>query len=159
MNMSGFFISLEDYRGMDVALRAGLQEWLDGKKASSPEPSLTEPSNGGPDGNDEGAPPDLSFAQAKRLLEGCGDKTKATLRAVFSNSEPNFLLGEVAKEMKSEKGALGGAWAGITKRTRAVLGDKDAALFVWEWDDKQDDWIGAVSEMTHRSMRQALGIK
>ncbi len=144
---------------MDVALRARLQEWLDGKRAPSPKASPTELPDSAPDGSDEDAPPDLSPAQAKKLLEGCSDKTKATLRAVFSKSEPSFVLGEVAEEMKSEKGALGGAWAGITKRTRAVLGDKGARLIAWEWDDERDDWIGSTSEMTYRSMRQALSIK
>lgn len=159
MNSSGLFISLEDYRDMDVALRGRLQEWFDGKKAPSPKASPTELPDSALDGGDEDAPPDLSFTQAKKLLEGCRDKTKATLRAVFSKSEPSFVLGEIAEEMKSEKGALGGAWAGITKRTRTVLGDKDASLFAWEWDDERDDWTGSTSEMTYHSMRQALGIK
>ena len=92
------------------------------------------------------------------MLEGCSDKTKAVLRAVFARDERDFILDDLAKGLNVENGALGGAWAGITKRTRKVLGDQDARLIWWEKDGVQGHWVGTTSEMTFHSMRKAMGI-
>lgn len=159
MISSGLFISADDYRTMDAPLRAKLQEWLEGKTVNNPKPpsSLEEPETA-PDGNnDEHSSSDLSIAQARKFLEGCSDKTKAVLRAVFAKNEREFMLKELLDEMQAT--SLAGVWAGVTKRTRTVLGDKDAGIFSWEWDDERDDWIGSTSPMTFQSMRKALGIE
>lgn len=155
---SGIYISAEDFRGMSDELRASLHDWLAGAEGGTAlEPAeATVATPGGPD--EEGGPADLSLAQCKRLLEGCSDKTKAVLRAVFARDERSFILDGLAKELGVGNGALGGAWAGITKRTRGVLGDVGALLIWWEKDSVQGHWTGTTSEMTFRSMRKALGI-
>jgi hypothetical protein len=165
MNGSGIFISTKDFSSMEPVLKSKIQDWLDGghgKKAIPQMPSATAPGSA-PDGTDdeeeEEVASDLSVQQAKKLLEGCADKTKAVLREIFSKSAPTFILNDVAKVMKTEPGGLGGVWAGITKRTRTVLGDKEAALFVWEWDDTEDHWVGTISDTTFHSMRKALAIQ
>lgn len=152
MTASGFFISFDDYRTMSVPLRAKLQEWIEDKKSNSLKPpsSLEESDN-------DDSPSDLSLAQAKKFLQGCSDKTKAVLRAVFARSECEFMLEELLGEMQTT--SLAGVWAGVTKRTRTVLGDKDAGIFSWEWDDERADWVGSTSSMTFQSMRKALGIE
>jgi hypothetical protein len=160
---SGLFISVEDFGGMEPVLKSKLQAWLDGghgKKAIPQMPSTAAPDSA-PDGSDdeEAGASDLSVQQAKKLLEGCADKTKAVLREVFSKDTPTFILNDVAKVMKTEPGGLGGVWAGITKRTRTVLGDKEATLFAWEWDDTEDRWVATSSNTTFHSMRKALAIE
>lgn len=156
---SGLFISANDYRAMDGVLRAKLQEWLEGKTTSNSKPlsSLKEPDNA-PDGStDEHSSSDLSIAQARKFLEGCGDKTKAVLRAIFARSERKFMLKGLLNEMQVT--SLAGVWSGVTKRIHTVLGDKDASMFSWEWDDEKDDWVASTSPMTFQSMRKALSIE
>lgn len=155
---SGLFISSDDFRGMAPELQAQLQDWLAGRgrQASATSVPPVEVPESAPGGEEDGS--DLSLAQAKRLLEGCGDKTKAVLRIVFSKDKRSFVRGEIAREMGGTLSDLGGVWAGLTKRTRTVLGDKNAGLFAWDWDDAKGDWIGESSETTYQSMRKALGI-
>jgi hypothetical protein len=102
---------------------------------------------------------DLSGTQANQFLEGCSDKTKKLLRIVLSEREPKFYLADIAKKMgAAHSNELAGAWSGITRRTRNVLGDRDADFVVWTWDDTREDTVGHISDTTFHSMRAALQI-
>jgi hypothetical protein len=44
------------------------------------------------------------------------------------------------------------------RRTRNVLGDREADFVVWTWDDTGEDSVGHISDKTFHSMRAALQI-
>lgn len=117
----------------------------------------------GQPGSDEGeeeGPADLSRAQMRKFLERCSDKTKTALRAIAEADQDDFALKTVAKALgipdEDPAAALRGVWGGLTKRVRTVLGDENAYL-IW-WEDRADDWHGHLSPMSHKSLREALGV-
>jgi hypothetical protein len=162
---SALCISLTDYRSMPPVLREAIKAWLDGKAlpesdsvgtAAALAPPSIEPT--APPASGSGAA-DLSGTQANQFLEGCSDKTKKLLRIVLSEREPKFYLADIAKKMgAAHSNELAGAWSGITRRTRNVLGDRDADFVVWTWDDTREDTVGHISDTTFHSMRAALQI-
>jgi hypothetical protein len=117
-----------------------------------------------PDEDEEGLP-DLSIAQATRFLETCSDKVKNALKVIVGGSSRYFQIADVARAVNSDPGDLAGVLAGITRRTRTILGDPKASLIAWDaasiiWDanDEYLDQRGRVSEATYRSLRRALQI-
>jgi hypothetical protein len=163
---SALCISLPDYRSMPPVLREAIKAWLDGKPLPASDGVGTAATPLAPPSIEATAPPasgsdaaDLSDTQATQLLDGCSDKTKKLLRIVFSEKGPKFYLADIARKMgAAHSNELAGAWSGITRRTRNVLGDRDAAFVVWTWDDTREDSVGHISNMTFRSMRAALQI-
>jgi hypothetical protein len=114
--------------------------------------------SGEPTSSDEGdEPPDLSPAQAKKIIHGCADKTIDVIRQIAEFPVSGFKMSAVEKKVGTEPGGLRGSWAGLTKVSRRVLGDAEATL-IW-WTKLEDGtWHGRVSAMTHRSLRKALDI-
>ena len=106
---------------------------------------------------DAEGPSDLSTAQARKFMERCGPKSQAALREIVRAPVTGFKLSRIASALgEADPGKLGGVWGGLTKRVRTVLGDPHADL-IW-WDESGRDWTGYVSEMTHRSLKKALGL-
>jgi hypothetical protein len=165
---SGIFITSGDYSQMPTELQKAIGEWLASQHtargaASSDIKAAAKDADRGPTPVDEDdevwEPSDLSPAQAKTFLVNCNEKTKTVLRHVFSQGERTFSHKGIGQLMGLPSGgSLSGAWGGITKRTRTILGDKHANLFSWEWSDETEDWIGTSSEMTYTSMRKALSL-
>ena len=108
---------------------------------------------------EEDEPADLSVAQVKKFVERCSDKTRTALRVIAEADASGFTLPMVAKVLGVDLDVadLRGVWGGITKRVRTVLDDPEANLIWWVQDD-QNQWIGHVSAMTHRSMRKAFAL-
>jgi hypothetical protein len=107
---------------------------------------------------DEGIPTDLSVAQALKLYNGCSERPKVALRLIAEQPSNAFSYKAlVAKIGNDSSGTIRGTLSAITRRTRTVLGDKDAD-FVWWSEDEAETWIGTVSPTTHASLRKALGI-
>lgn len=103
--------------------------------------------------------PDLSAAQARKLVTNVSDRVRATFRFVAEAPESGFTTREVAKVLGDhDPRALRGVWAGITRRLRSVLDDEDARLFQWDEVESEETWRGRVSPTTHRSLRKVLGL-
>lgn len=107
--------------------------------------------------DDDAEPADLSPAQAKKFLDRVSDKVRTTIRTLAEADASGFEMAAVRKALGlGEDEDLRGVWGGITKRTRTVLGD-DEAYLIW-WNEVDNDWVGRVSPMTHRSFRKVLGL-
>ena len=104
-------------------------------------------------------PADLSYAQIKKFLERCSDKTKEALKAIAKADPAGFTMEAVAEALgvDLDESDLRGVWGGLTKRVRTVLSDPQA-LMIWWTPYGDDQWRGRVSAMTHRSMRKAFGL-
>lgn len=143
-------------QGVKDALLLEIQRRVQGTAA------VAAPTGEGQDVVDGNEPADLSLAQAPRYLEGCSDKTKRVLRAIVVEGR-EFRLSALAQSLNLSFDALGGVWGGLTKRTRTILGDKNARLIIWRKNfyDAQDTWqdaAGEMSEETYRSLRKALEV-
>lgn len=108
-------------------------------------------------------PADLSEAQAAIFLERCSEKTIQVLRGIIAAGSREFRLKAFAQALDLTLDQLGNVWGGLTKRTRTVLGDRNAKLVVFQnhYDEKHNwtDATGRLSEQTFESLRRALGIK
>jgi hypothetical protein len=114
---------------------------------------------------DDAGLPDLTTGQASKFLETCGDKITTALRVIVGGGSRYFQIADVAKAVNSAPGDLAGVWAGITRRTRTILGDPGAYLIGWDAKPVLDtngvyvDHRGQVTETTYRSFRRVLGIE
>ena len=110
-------------------------------------------------------PADLSEAQAAVFLEGCSEKTIQVLRGIIAAGSCEFRLSALAQILNLTIDQLGNVWGGLTKRTRTILGDRNAKRKLVAFDnhyDEQRNWkdaTGRLSEQTFESLRRALGIK
>jgi hypothetical protein len=111
------------------------------------------------DDNEEGLA-DFSLAQAKKFLTGCSQKTQDVIREMVKSDSRFFQLRDVtdALNMDFDTESLSGVWAGITKRTRTILGDTDSYLIGWDQDENYVYSCGKFSAMTYKSLRKALNI-
>jgi hypothetical protein len=105
------------------------------------------------DGN--GGRADLSVAQARRLVQGLGTRSRKFLRfLVQKNGRASY------KSLCSHLGteSLRGIEGGITQRTRTVLGEDDAYLVEWEESDSIDENEGTfnLSQTTLASLKKVL---
>lgn len=116
----------------------------------------------------EDGPADLTIAMARKLIaEPISAKSTAALRVIAESDTPEFHMKDaIAAAPETENYLdLRGAWSGITRRTRKILGDSNADLVWWEGDNIYDDeenyvdHIGRVSPLTHQSLRAAFGIR
>ena len=109
--------------------------------------------------SEEEDPADLSYAQVKKFLERCSEKTTEALKVIAKADPSGFTMEAVAEALNVDldEGDLRGVWGGLTKRVRTVLGDPQA-LLIWWTPYGDDQWRGRVSAMTHRSLRKAFGL-
>lgn len=104
--------------------------------------------------------PDLSPAQARKLVTNVSDRLRTTFKVIAESPDAGFTVKDIAQALGDEdEGTLRGIWSGVTRRLRSVLGDEEAYLFQWEEDESGSTWKGMVSPTTHRSLRKALGIE
>ena len=143
----GLWVSANVFRSLNKDIQDVLVDALRGTGNKSLPASRDEK-----DENDEGLA-DFSAAQARNFLNGCGEKTKNAIREMVKGNSRYFQLEDVAKALGVEAETLSGVWAGITKRTRTVLGDSDAYLIGWGGEDGYQGWL---TEMTYNSLRRAL---
>ena len=106
---------------------------------------------------------DLSVAQFKNLVGGCGAKTKAALKAMVNGPTSTFRVAAVANAVGCAPTELSGIWGGITKRVRTVTADPEAYLWVWgepelDRSGRCIDQDGTVTEVTYRSGRRVFGL-
>ena len=103
-------------------------------------------------------PTDLSLTQVRKFLERCSTKTSDALKEIARAPARGFTVTRVANALGVDlnKEDLRGVWGGITKRTRAILGDPSARVIDWEYRD--NDWHGRVSVVTHQALKTALRI-
>jgi hypothetical protein len=93
---------------------------------------------------------DLDEASARVFLSGCGAKTTKVLRLIVQQ-KGSFYLGELERAARASTSGLRGVWTGITKRTRTITGDPDAALIGWK--QRGDDHEGWLSPATYASLK------
>ena len=102
--------------------------------------------------------PDFTLPQWRKFFERCSTKTRAALKVIATAPLTGFTHDQVADALRVNlyKEDLRGVWGGITKRTRAILGNKTARIIEWDFGD--DGWHGRVSPKTHEALKTALGI-
>ena len=116
---------------------------------------------------EESGPPEFTVAMARKLIDQpISEKTTAVLRAIAEGEAPNFRLKDIVAAAPGAQSPadLRGAWSGITRRARNILGDPEAD-FIW-WAEGEAvfessvyvDQPGRVSALTHQSLRKAFGI-
>ena len=113
---------------------------------------------------DEENPADFTVAMARRLIaDPISPKSLAVLRVIAESETPQFHLKDaVAAAPETESYSdLKGAWSGLTRRTRKILGDGTAELIWWDKEGIYDgetyvDHVGRVSPLTHQSLRTVL---
>ncbi|MFL6856656.1 MAG: hypothetical protein ACJ8EB_01975 [Allosphingosinicella sp.] len=104
------------------------------------------------------------YFAGKLVAQPISAKTLRILRFIAENDTPEFYLDAAVKAVPHAKSYmdLKGAWAGLTRRTRKLLGDPEALLIHWSeaYDAEGNwvDWVGAVSKMTHASLRKQFGL-
>lgn len=104
--------------------------------------------------------PDLSPAQARKLVNNVSDRLRTTFKVIAEAPEAGFTASDVAQALGDEdEGTLRGVWSGITRRLRTILDDEDAYLFQWEENESRATWNGMVSPTTHRSLRKVFGVE
>ena len=136
------FMQLDEFVRQDILSRCAGQ-------AATPAPSTSQMPGGG---NDAGQAR-LSVSDAKFFLNNCNAKTRSILQEIVKRNG-DFMSSEIAIALDSEENGLRGAWAGITKRTRTVTGDRNAKLI--KWFRKGNDWHGEMATQTVTAMRTAL---
>jgi len=113
--------------------------------------------------DEEDGPADFSPAQARRLIEGTGERTRTALRAI-AESNGRFMMSQIRDALgDSEYEKLRAVWAALTRRTRTVLGDPEAELIRWigygvYHGGDYVDHEGYVSQTTWRSLRSCFDL-
>ena len=98
---------------------------------------------------------ELGLQAARAFLLGCNAKTRRALKLIIEAGD-SFSIHEIELQMEVERGNLRALWGGLTKRTRTITGDPDAALI--EWGDQTDtgDYVGRLTNTTYSSFKRAL---
>ena len=161
--MPSFIINDSEFRELPQSVQRALTERFFSFIEQPAEPEALGAPESTPAVADEEELPDLSPAQARRMIANVVDKTSRILRFIASSKDGRFMLSDALKDSGLESSSeLRGVWAGITRRSRKILGDNTLMLISWtnkEGDGSEgSEWEGRVSEMTHRSLRKAFGI-
>jgi len=141
---SGLFISASDLASLSASARAevlglvGLPDVGDGSDGALGDAAATV----------------LTETQAQRFLNNCSERTIKLLR-IITAGDGSFLISDAASAMRSSNRELRAAWAGLTKRTRTVTGDKQATLISWAKVGK-DEWRGTLEPRTFSALKAAL---
>jgi hypothetical protein len=153
---SGIFLSQTALSSLSPATQDEIQRYLFGDTTFEAGPVTTPATSGTPEDDSE-TPPDMSVAQARKLIDGCSERPTAALRFIAEQPTTKFLYQDMVKAIgQDSSGTIRGTLAAITRRTRTVLGDSDAAL-IW-YEGEHNAWTATVSEMTRSSLRKAFGI-
>lgn len=102
---------------------------------------------------DDEEPAALSPKQVRKLVEGCGAKTKTALRLI-SETQGDVSLAKLTAQMEAEPGALKNVWSGLTKRVRTVTGSDTAVLIEWQEVGDGEDWTGRMAAETREALSQ-----
>ncbi|AWN47948.1 hypothetical protein DK419_17780 [Methylobacterium terrae] len=153
----------DDVRETILAFVVGHRDGSGGGDAGTPtSPGHAHPQPGTPD--DDGFA-DLTPRHARRYIAGCGEKTRAAIEAIARSDTRYFQVSDVAAAVGCAAHELRGVWGGLTRRVKTVTGDADAYLVYWDgsepvFDDAGTyvDQRGEVTELTHKSLRKALGL-
>jgi hypothetical protein len=98
---------------------------------------------------------ELGLQAARAFLLGCNEKTRQVLQLI-SDSGESFSIHQLENQMEVERQGLRGVWGGLTKRTRTITGDPDAALIDWDDRTNDGDYIGRLTPTTLGSFKRAL---
>jgi hypothetical protein len=154
---SGIFLSLATISTLSAATQEELQNYLFPAASAASDAPIALPAGPAAAAVEDDGPPDLSVAQARKLLAGCSERPAAALRFIAEQPQTHFPYRALLEAIGTDSsGTIRGTLAAITRRTRTVLGDSDAEL-IW-YEGEKDHWTASVSEMTRTSLRKALGI-
>lgn len=162
MTASGVFLSQPLLTSLSAIAQAEIQQAIFGPmKAESTASADTPPPvvSASSDVDTEG-PPDLSPAQARKVVNGLSDRPAKALRFIAEQPKPQFFYPTMIEAVGPDSsGTLRGALSAITRRVRTVLGDLEVEL-IWYEDagEEPNAYTGMVSAMTHTSLRKAFGI-
>jgi hypothetical protein len=168
MTGPALFIPFADFPGFTEKTRNELFAYAGLPTAVSAPPVASSPEPAPVSSPIEEGPPELTVAMARKLIAApINPKTASVLRVIAESPTPEFHMKDaIAAAPDTEiHSDLRGAWSGITRRSRKILGDPSADLIWWEGEQIYDgnenyvDHIGRVSPLTHQSLRAALGIR
>jgi hypothetical protein len=144
--MSGVFLSSSALNALSTSAKAEILTCL---SMTDHDSDATAPISG---------PRDLSLSQVRKFLERCSVKTRTALRLIAKSNVAGFTNKQIANGLgvDLDQEDLRGVWGGITRRSRAILGDPNADVVEWVW--RNDDWYGRVSPVTHEALKTALGV-
>ncbi len=110
-------------------------------------------------------PVELTIAMVRKLTKTLSGKTLNTLKIIASGESPQFHLKDVIErtEGASDRIHMRSVWAGLTRRTRTVMGEPKVILIRWaggairDEDGDDIDHLGTISPLTHQSLRAHFG--
>ncbi|KMO12217.1 hypothetical protein SQ03_25010 [Methylobacterium platani JCM 14648] len=153
-----------DVRELIVAFVVGHQEGPGGDTDVGKTSGVSDASPRNDTSDDDGFA-DLTPRQARRYIAGCGERTRAAIEAIARSGTRYFQVKDVAAAVGVAPHELRGVWGGLTRRVKTVTGDADAYLVYWDgsepvFDDAGTyvDQRGEITELTHTSLRKALGL-
>ena len=98
---------------------------------------------------------ELGLQAARAFLLGCNAKTQRALQLIIEAGD-TFSIQEIERQMEVERGSLRALWGGLTKRTRTITGDPDAALIEWGEQTDTGDYVGHLTSVSYSSFKRAL---
>jgi hypothetical protein len=168
MNEAALIIPCAALATFTAATRTELLEFAGLATGSGSTDGTPDADVSGPSPAREESPPEMTVAMARKLIAApISPKSLAILRTVAESETPQFHLADAVRAAPGAATYLDirGAWSGITRRARKILGDSDADLIWWESDATYDtagnyvDHVGRVSSLTHQSLRSVFGIR
>jgi hypothetical protein len=161
MPNTGIFLSRADLEQLSPPTRHELVQFLfqtqktNGTASADGTPAAVADD---PKVGDGSLPPDLSVAQAVKLVQGCSARPKRALRFIADRPSHQFSYKQLTTMLGFDSsGTIRGTLSAITRRARTVLGDHSADLIWWQ-DDDAEEYIGSVSPATYAALRKAFGI-
>ncbi|MFH6783124.1 MULTISPECIES: hypothetical protein [Methylobacterium] len=169
MSTDGVFISSSTLLRMPNDVREMVIAFVLGHRDGPGDEGETGTGSGtGNDPTGDSSPDDEGFAdltprQARRFIDGCGDRTRAAIEAIARSDTRYFQVKDVAAAVGAAPHELRGVWGGLTRRVKTVTGDADAYLIDWDRSDPvfneaglYVDQRGEITDLTHKSLRKAL---
>jgi hypothetical protein len=163
--MNGIFISVSTFRELSQACQSEVLANL-GLQGAAHGTSHVEvghiPAGASLSGD---GPVELTVAMVRKLADKLGDKTLAALKVIASSNAPAFHLKDVVAGVPGVTSYqdLRGVWSALTRRTRNIMDDSAVDLIWWTGEQVFDaegnyvDEVGAISTLTHASLRSHFG--
>lgn len=142
---SGVFITTNNLRALSLSAQKEIQALFFNSLLSNE------------DKESEDGPTDISSRQAEKLVHGLSPKSRSVLLSIIKRNG-EFLCKDLASEFKVDVSYFTGVWSGLTRRIRTVTGDSEAILIGWSWNEKNDDYIGRLNQVTTDNCKKAMSL-
>jgi hypothetical protein len=167
MNESGLFLSIPFFAKLSPATRDEImtQMGLGSPTTAIPAPDAFSGVTHDAAIDSEG-PAELTGALVRKLTDHLSPKTLGALRLIAKSDLPEIRMSDAIASTEGAESYLDmkGVWSALTRRTRTILGDKNADLIWWnnpqyDADGSYVDNVGRVAPLTHQSLRAYFSAK